>query len=337
MGFQAESDRPVVRPRQGRHARPGRARLGQLAVEPGRPGAPQAARRLRGQEQLRIRRREEHAVRHPRGERTPEDGRHDLRRRHGELGVGAHRRGRQPLLPAGRTRRPAVHRRVFPGPGRAAGDRRHRRTDEQPAGHPRRRTAAARRLRRRPADHGRRRCPGARPDGRLAKGADRGPAEAPARGAGEGDGPAFPLAAHHGRPLPAGPDRRPAAADRPRAARGRFVRAAHPGPVRRPARHRDRGAAGTQRAGAPARQPDRRGGRRPRSVRRRAERARPDRGGAHRRAALPAAGGRRARQGRARAAAGDLAAGLQLVGQPVGGRVGRGADPRRAGSQRQVL
>ena len=65
-----------------------------------------------------------------------------------------------------------------------------------------------------------------------------GAAQAPARGARAGQGPALPGAADPGRPVRARPDRRPAAADRQRAARRRPEPAPQPGPVRRPAGHR---------------------------------------------------------------------------------------------------
>ena len=87
------------------------------------------------------------------------------------------------------------------------------------------------------------------------------------------------------RPLRARPDRRPAAPDRPGAARRRPHRPPGPGPLPRAAGHRGGGAARAQRGRTPARQPARRGGHGARALRRGAQRRQPDRGGARRRAA----------------------------------------------------
>ena len=116
-----------------------------------RPALPAAYEK---QERLRVRRRTQHAVRRARGRRPAEDGRHDARRRHGELGIrAASAASASFLLHAGRARRPAVDGGVLPGAGRSAD---HRRTP--PPG-----DAAARRARDRAAAAGRPTTPARRP------------------------------------------------------------------------------------------------------------------------------------------------------------------------------
>ena len=115
------------------------------------PDCPSLPCRLRGQERLRVRRGEEHALRRARGERPAEDGRHDARRRHGELGLRPHRRHRPVLLHARPARRPAVHQRVLPRPPGPARHRHHRRLADFASRRAGDRAAAAGELRRRAA------------------------------------------------------------------------------------------------------------------------------------------------------------------------------------------
>ena len=218
-----------------------------------------------------------------------------------------------------------------------AGLRRHRANAGPAAGLAGDRTTDAGELRRRPAHRRRPRRARAIAARRLAAQPRATAPEASHGGHGQGDGPALPVATHHGGPLRAGPDRRSAGADRPRVAGRRFERTPQPRALRRTARHRRGGAARAKRHGAPARQPERRDRHRPGPLRRRAEHVGPDRVGAHRCAALPAAGGRRARQARPRGAAGDAAAGLQLIGQSDGAGLGRGPGTRRDGGQRALF
>ena len=121
-----------------------------------------------------------------------------------------------------------------------------------PAGSPRRSSASAGDVRRRPptADDPdalqRARCSAARCATACRRGRKR-----RLEVARQGDGPALPVRSPILSATTSGSDRGPADADRPRTARRRSERAPQPRPVRRAARHCDRGAARAQRSRAP--------------------------------------------------------------------------------------